>query len=342
MSDEPLTLEEAARIFKEELDLSLPLDFRPDKIITIITFGNAFGKGFARILNYLKKLSKENYKTLNDIYVQILAIDPEFQSRPPLYRGSTIQTSFDVPILSIQRRPDIRGEIPTPKYLNDSEPDHISSQKLENHVGFFDINLYINSKGGIVKDTDTFEKAVFIDGLVCFIADKLPSQYTERDIEFTKQILKDGSFAYADQCKPSDDHPFRHILPHIQRVLELGGSVIVDNDAWHEMNMPDKGVAYLSNLYMQYYCEVLYLLREIQNPNILFLHTDPKSITEFNLRPLDAEFIPKGSMRTYKAFNPNSSGGGTKQSRRTRKAHRAHRGRNTRGRNIKGRRSMRR
>jgi hypothetical protein len=318
MAVEPLSVEDAARVFTEELD-SIEKDDM-DKLLFVLTFGNAHGNGLSRILNYIQTLSLKNYNKYKVVYAQILSIDPEFKSRTPFDSNYPVRQSFDTfdsILLSVNSKEYVG--LPPPDYRNPSKPDPIDTSKVSEYVGVFEKSIEIDAKGRIIQNITKYDKSIYLEGLICFIADEIPSQYNERDIEFTEQIHKDRSFAYADQCIPAADHPFQHILPHIQRVLELGGTVVIDNDAWHELNIPEKGIQYLSNLYMQYYCEVLYYLRQMHNPNILFLHTSPKSSNEFDLKPLDANFLPKGMMRFYPPVRFNNSTGGSRRTRRARR-----------------------
>jgi hypothetical protein len=162
------------------------------------------------------------------------------------------------------------------------------------------------------------EEEKCIRGHMACIDQPFPSSYVDRDIAFTEQILRERSFAFADTCVPHGDHPFMKAIPFFKQVLRLGGYIIVDNDAWHEMNAPDLGVRYLQGRYMETFCEVPNAIRTFLNdPKTVFVHGNGSDSELFELKPFSEEFDPRTHVRRYR---PITFGGRTKRRRLQRKS----------------------
>jgi hypothetical protein len=275
----------------------LDKDEIPTKFICILTFGNAFGKQMKRIEHCLQTIMINEYKEairtgskIPSLMPYILSIDPEFAGKPMdfFYR---ITRQFETYDFDSTSQSGMEGSTPYTFEIMKTFNFDKKTQKVVTALKGYD---------SFTSRADTIQ----ITGFITYVKDDLPSQYKGRDLEFTKQIYKDKSFAYADQCIPTEEYPFRQVLPFLKSILDLGGKIIVDNDAWHEVN--DGTYRYLSNMYMEYYCEVMHLLRQINNPNVLFLHSAPKDINTYTFKPLIESFAPITNIQQYK------QGGGTR------------------------------
>jgi hypothetical protein len=162
------------------------------------------------------------------------------------------------------------------------------------------------------------EEEKCIRGHMACIDQPFPSSYADRDIAFTEQILRERSFAFADACVPQGDHPFMKAILFFKRILRLGGYIIVDNDAWHEMNAPDLGARYLQGRYMETFCEVPNAIRLFLNdPKTVFVHGNGSDSELFELKPFSEEFDPRTHVQRYR---PITFGGRTKRQQRRRKS----------------------
>lgn len=158
------------------------------------------------------------------------------------------------------------------------------------------------------------EEEKCIQGHMACINQPIPSSYAEHDITFTEQILRERSFAFADRCVPQGDHPFMKAVPFFKRILRLGGYIIVDNDAWHDINDPMRGVRYHQGRYMESFCEVPNTIRTFLNdPKTVFVHGDGSNSELFELKPFSEEFTPKTYVRRYPPVT--FEGGRTKRQR---------------------------
>jgi hypothetical protein len=225
----------------------------------ILTFGNAWGKQMARIANMIRTTSN-NVGINPDVFV--LSIDP-------LFKDDTIW----VPFLS-NLKPTFAKE-------------HIFIEPLKE--GY----IYFSS-----TDDETRPNSSGYNGELIFVDEGMPSQYFKNNLEFTEQILKDRTFAYADTCIPSEDNPANALNPLIKEILDSGGTVYIDNDAWIDMKghigRNHKITNYLQNRYMEFYCEVMYILKQFKSPRILFYNGDTGSrqVQMKDFIPLDAMFTP--------------------------------------------------
>jgi hypothetical protein len=246
-------------------------------INVIITFGNAYGKQMKRTFELFKLLTKQK------CHVIILVIDP-------LFAKDETWTSF---LFNLNK-------------ISNSDKLTIDPINFEND----------DSMNGCLLIYDNEENRGNGEGIVIFISEGFPTQYKEYSVEFTEQIISKKSLEYADKCKPKDDYPFNSWKPILEDALSTKGQVIIDNDAWHQskgiLGRNQKIKSVYENRYMEWYCEILYILRQMKNPNIKFVHSHSitSNVSLNDLKPLDAKFVPESYVSS------SSTIGGRRKTRR--------------------------
>ena len=135
---------------------------------------------------------------------------------------------------------------------------------------------------------------------IYFIHEQIPTNYPDQTFKLrlrTFDVPRHGKkilFGFADKCVPRDDYPLNPLVPMLQRVLDIGGRIIVQNeiyfhstsyaehnDSYYSLNSFYKGEypniynsagrhlpwrlgSTIENEHMQDLCEIPYIMRQLR------------------------------------------------------------------------------